>query len=459
MNINKVTVKPINGTDADEKLMGTPNNDSIYGWGGSDTLHGGTGNDLLDGGSDGKASHGIATLGDFADYKDAPKAVIVDLQVGIAIGGAGNDTLSNIENIWGSPFADYLMGNNADNKLSGYAGSDIIHSGEGTDSIYGGAGDDYLDGGSVNYSGYYDTVYYTDSPSEVEVNLQSGTATGGDGNDRLMNIKGVWGSDFNDSITGDNNNNMLAGAAGSDSIYGGSGDDILNGGAGDDYIDGGTSILWDSESKAPGNDIVDYSGSPNAIRVNLKSGTASGEGNDILVDIEGVWGSGNNDLLTGSADNNTLQGNAGNDTILGGSGDDSLIAGSGGDYLDGGSGNDVLGDSIDWGGTLIGGSGSDTFQFQVNYSQEITVTSVIKDFSHKQKDKIDLSLIDNYQYYETPPSLKSGGPFSDEFTTPGQYYFDKTAHVLYGNTDYDSAADIEINLTGVNRLLATDIIF
>lgn len=462
----KKTTKTINGTEADEYLSGTPNNDAIYGGNGSDTLHGGTGNDLLDGGYNGKAGDSIAQIGDFADYKDSTKAVIVDLEFGIALGGGGNDILVNIEGVWGSDFGDVLIGNNIGNELWGFEDSDVLHGGDGPDSIYGGAGDDFLDGGGnmtmTSFDSFYaicDTVFYSDSPSEVEVNLQSGTATGGNGNDTLINFEGVWGSNFNDVITGDDNINGLRGSSGSDSLYGAGGDDLLNGGPGDDYLDGGINV--DSKGHVTsGYDVADYYESPNAVVVNLQSHTASGDGNDILVNIEGVWGSGFNDSLTGSTGNDILQGNAGNDSIQGGRGDDSLNAGFGSDYLDGGSGNDVLSDSYDWGGILSGGTGADIFQFQANYSPDNTVTSVINDFSRKQKDKIDLSLIDTTNGGETP-NFKAGETFSGDFSlsVPHQYYFDKAAQTLYGNTDYDAAADIEIHLTGVNKLAATDIIF
>ncbi len=78
---------------------------------------GGAGNDLLDGGT------GLDT----ADYSSATAGVTVSLLVGAAQAhlGAGIDTLSSIENLTGSAFADKLTGNNAANVLDGGNGTTL----------------------------------------------------------------------------------------------------------------------------------------------------------------------------------------------------------------------------------------------------------------------------------------------------------------------------------------------
>ena len=50
-----------------------------------------------------------------------------------------------------------------------------------------------------------------------------------------------------------------------------------------------------------------------------------------------------------------------------------------------------------------------------------------------------------------------GGTFSGAFATAGDLYFDNVAHVLYGNTDADTAAEFAIQLVGVSTLTATDL--
>jgi Ca2+-binding RTX toxin-like protein len=84
---------------------------------------------------------------------------------------------------------------------------------------------------------------------------------------------------------------------------------------------------------------------------------------------------GGDDKLLGDGGNDILFGQAGNDTLNGGLGNDILI---------GGKGND----------TLIGGGGTDTFLWLKGDTNTTATTGlgtdVIKDFSTKDGDKIDL---------------------------------------------------------------------
>jgi len=50
-----------------------------------------------------------------------------------------------------------------------------------------------------------------------------------------------------------------------------------------------------------------------------------------------------------------------------------------------------------------------------------------------------------------------GGTFSGAFATAGDLYFDTVAHLLYGNTDSDAAAEFAIQLVGVTTLTAADL--
>ena len=47
---------------------------------------------------------------------------------------------------------------------------------------------------------------------------------------------------------------------------------------------------------------------------------------------------------------------------------------------------------------------------------------------------------------------------TDAFTGAGQLHYNAATHILYGNTDADSAAEFAIQLTGVNSLAATDVL-
>lgn len=409
-------------------LYGGAGNDALIGDAGSDFLKGGAGNDALTGGDS----------FDTADYSDATSAVTVNLNTGNAIGGAGNDTLAGIEEIFGSNFNDTLVGgidafgsatylhggkgndsivggDNNFNLLDGGEGNDSIIGGNGSDTLMGGLGSDTLTGGD----GWgIDTVNYSSAASSVTVNLVTGTASGGEGNDILKGIEIVQGSAYNDTLIGGNEDNQFYGGSGDDVLVGGDaiggdwanfgssvtvnlakgtatgegndtlqsienvhgsflddtligdansntldggwGDDWLTGGQGDDTLIGGKHVDWAS-----------YSDATSAVSVDLAAGTATGgAGNDMLQDIENVQGSKFNDTLKGNSGNNSLDGGAGNDTLNGGGGLDTLKGGAGNDTLDGQLGKD----------TLTGGGGNDIFKFTVNGpADEITDFNVTND--------------------------------------------------------------------------------
>ena len=82
-----------------------------------------------------------------------------------------------------------------DDTLFGADGNDLLYGGDGDDTLSGGAGDDSLDGGAG-----YDAADYSDSPAAVTVDLTVETLqdTGGAGNDVLVDIEAVIGSDHDD---------------------------------------------------------------------------------------------------------------------------------------------------------------------------------------------------------------------------------------------------------------------
>jgi len=128
------------------------------------------------------------------------------------------------------------------NILNGGAGNDTIYGSMGNDILNGGADDDVLDGRFG-----VDTATYETATGSVNVNLDTGVASGADGNDTLIAIENVTGSDFDDTLTGDANNNTINGGAGADIILGGGGSDVLIGGAGNDTI-GATN--WNTANSA-----------------------------------------------------------------------------------------------------------------------------------------------------------------------------------------------------------------
>lgn len=262
---------------------------------------GGAGNDTIDGGG------GL----DGVYYTSSINAISANFTLTenqVSDGWGFTDTLKNIEILSGSNFADTVTGGTANLTFSGRAGADLFRGGSGYNEI------DFsndIAGVTVKLEGWVNstgalTATYT------------GSAIDGWGNvDQFSSVRGVEGSNFNDSILGS------------------SGNDRLDGKGGADTLDGGA-----------GNDWAEYNQATVGIVVNLADGKATNDGQgydtaapdaavevDTLLNIENVEGGSGNDDITGNAVDNQFKGNAGNDTLRGGDGTDiSLLTGLKGDY-------------------------------------------------------------------------------------------------------------------------------
>ena len=118
---------------------------------------------------------------------------------------------SNIENLRltgsvnlsgvGNTLANSITGNSGANTLQGLAGNDILIGGGGTDTLSGGDNDDLLVGGSGNdvFDGGtgIDTVSFRSAagPISVDLSITLSTQNTGQGQDRLVGIENVLGSD------------------------------------------------------------------------------------------------------------------------------------------------------------------------------------------------------------------------------------------------------------------------
>ncbi|MFC3068839.1 choice-of-anchor L domain-containing protein [Phenylobacterium soli] len=133
----------LTGTAGADVLTGAATDDTLSGLAGADSLTGGAGNDLLDGGAGGDKLDGGAGI-DTATYASATAGVTVSLAITKVQDtlGAGKDTLVNIENLFGSAFADKLTGAGSANALSGGAGADTLTGAGGADLLTGGTGAD-----------------------------------------------------------------------------------------------------------------------------------------------------------------------------------------------------------------------------------------------------------------------------------------------------------------------------
>ncbi len=398
------------GTANADTMYGTKISDTLIGLGGNDTIYAGDGNDTLNGGAGNDYLAGDAGV-DTVTYFDAAAAVTVNLNLTSAQNtvGSGSDTLVNIECLIGSLYNDILSGNSADNTIDGGSGNDVIDGGAGNDVLIGGAGTDQLS--------------YASATAGVTVNLTTTTAqnTVGAGTDTISGFEDIFGSAFNDTLTGDGSSNTIEGGLGNDILNGGAGTDTvsyasatsavtvslattaaqntigagtdtlsnfenilgsnyndnlfgnasanrLTGGLGDDYLYGSAGA--DVMDGGSGFDTVSYMASTAAVNVNLATNTHTGgdAAGDSLLGIESVVGSSYNDTIRGSTANESLYGGSGVDTLYGGTGNDVLVGGAGADVL--------------WGET-----GADTFKFDVASAGSI---DTVKDFKLAESDKIDI---------------------------------------------------------------------
>ena len=370
---------------------------SSNGWGYSDSLN----NISIIGSS----HHNDSITGDgtttTVSYADATSGVTVNLSAGTATGD-GSDTLSAVSNVLGSSHDDTITSSSADNVIDGGAGTNTASyaaassgvtvdlqagtaTGDGTDTLiniqnvigsshndtfFGATGvDNVIDGGAGT-----NTINYSNDIAGVTVDLSAGTATDGSaGTDTLSNIQNVVGSAYDDVIVSSSDDNVINGGTGSNTVSyeaaasgvtvdlhggtatgdgsdtltniqnvtGSSHDDIIISNSSDNIVDGGG-----------GNDTVSYLYASSAVTVDLSAGTATGDGNDTLINIHNVIGSSHNDVITGDGNDNIIAGGAGNDSIDGGGGTNTI------DYN-----YDPAGVTVDlsMGTATDGWSGSDTF--------------------------------------------------------------------------------------------------
>ena len=114
------------GSEGSNTLSGNAGADALRGNGGNDTLDGGAGDDVLDGGLGDDTLIGGDGV-DTATYANTKGAVKVSLDItGLQVTGAGNDSLSGIENLIGGTGADLLVGNAVANRLDGGAMGQVM---------------------------------------------------------------------------------------------------------------------------------------------------------------------------------------------------------------------------------------------------------------------------------------------------------------------------------------------
>jgi len=263
----------ITGTNQQDVLMGGDGEDTINGLGDNDQIFGGAGDDILNGGAGNDEMYGgpgddVLNGDEGEDYLE---------------GGIGNDVLNGGEGndiLYGGDGNDTIEGGAGDDVITGDAGDDTIYTSEGADQIHAGTGDDtiyilgsngvsesaptFINGGSgANYfqfmSGAWgelvltsegtDTLDFSQYDRGITLDMsrtdRQEVATwdegGGTFRSLWITLSGFFtnliGTEFDDTLRGNDNANNIEGRGGNDGIGGGGGIDNIYGGDQTDLLD------------------------------------------------------------------------------------------------------------------------------------------------------------------------------------------------------------------------------
>lgn len=361
---NHIIITDTGGSDNND-IDGADGDDTIDAGIGNDSLTGGLGDDLfiermeagtnttIDGGSN----------DDTVDLSGASEAVTGD---GTGVTSASNGaslTLSSIDGLIGTDFADTLTESGSIDTINGGAGDDTIS------SAY--HNNDFFDGG--------DDIDTFVQNSSIGRNFNLATGQVDAVANAVTNFENFTGSNSGaDTVSGTSGANILLGRGGNDSLMGMGGADTLDGGAGADTMEGGfggdtyfvDNVLDDiNELSGQGADTVMSS-------VDYVLNDTSAHLEDLVLTGAALNGGGNarDNTITGTSAANLLEGRSGDDTLIGLGGADTLNGGNGADHMIGGFGADQYrvnnaGDTI----VELAGQGVDLV--------EATISVVLNDLS------------------------------------------------------------------------------
>jgi Ca2+-binding RTX toxin-like protein len=223
--------------------------------------------------------------------------------------------LGRVATIVGTPHVDTIRGT---------PGSDVIVGGGGGaagrrgDKIFGLGGDDLICDNATQPV----ASDLRGGPGNDKIKA-SGIMHGGPGNDTLVDPRPVYLDVWLDAGKG---NDVLRSEAEDVSF--------LSPGRGNDTVVG-------ASASGSLNELV-FALTGHAVLVDLRRGTANGQGHDVLRRINDVYGTARADVILGNGAANDLYGRGGDDLVAGRTGNDFLIGKTGADRLDGGRGNDYL---------------------------------------------------------------------------------------------------------------------
>ncbi|MBX9775705.1 MAG: cadherin domain-containing protein [Xanthobacteraceae bacterium] len=355
------------GGDGVDYLYGGSQGDWLQGGRGADYINGGAGSDTV--------SYADAAYGVTAEMYFDGETTLGQTEGKITAGEWGTDTLVSIENVEGSAFGDYLIGDERANTFWGLGGDDIIVGDrEGgpqssADTMYGGAGSDSILIGA-NDSAYggqgYDTASFVGGP--IYLNFNANAFKVGGQSIWIAEFEAYMGTGGGDVVVGAAHGETISLGSGNDHLYGEGGDDFLTIGAGADVMSGGAGYDTMVFHKAM---VADWQAG--VLDTDISS--------DSWYSWEAIQGSSGNDVIRTNSWGFSVE-------LRGGAGDDLLAAGVTGvvsDILNGEAGDDILdGGAGDDG--LTGGSGADTFVIGAGGGIDL-----ITDFNAAEGDKIDFT--------------------------------------------------------------------
>lgn len=406
----------ITGGSGKDWIFGGSDNDVLNGLAGNDTITGGAGNDKINGG-DGidLLNYELSDVDRGLEEEGGETGVNVDLSSGKVTndGFFGVDTLTGIENVRGSEFADIIVGDANANELEGGDGNDILAGGAGNDQLVGGDDED--------------------------------TLTGGAGNDRLVGGSGA--DEFRFSALGEGDDVITDFNGAEDKLSFASALDKGNGGILDDVASIAATEVGDDV-------VVTFANGHTLTFLGAATGSIDSF-DDLLADP-------NAQFTTFLDANRIVTGGVGNDVLAGGAGDDTLTGNAGNDTLEGGVGNDILN----------GGIGNDTYIFNIGDGEDTLAAGtyntgdIIKlagtdvyDFNYEWngKDLILAQAVDeNYDFADTGKLTLAGflggtGSITVQIDTANYDEF-------YGTDANLSTFVMQRGLTGTNNATTAEVI-
>ena len=282
--------------------------DTIAGGAGSDYLVAGLGDDTIDGGG------GYDEI-TFAEDASRTAGIHVDLSQGFSKSLAALaadpedspdfgevDSLSGIESIWATKFADLLIGDAGANSFTPGLGSDTIDGGGGTDDLSYNRDSGRTAGITVDL----DDGDVTDAAGKVTSNAVSGKADFGE-IDLISSVETLWTTKFADVVHGDDRSMTFTLGLGNDTIDGGGGYD---------------EIYYFRDGRTAG---IDLDLQTHLVASKADSGKPDfGEVDTILGGVESIWATTFADTLVGDALDNAFTPDGGSDTVDGGDGTDKI---------------------------------------------------------------------------------------------------------------------------------------